>query len=65
MPHVQSMLYVLLQQLTHPLLQPVRRVIPLIAGMDLSPLVLLALTQVLTILLAHPLLRVGLNAALH
>lgn len=65
MPQVQPMLFSLLHQLTQPLLQPVRRIIPLLGGMDLSPIVALLIAQILNILIAHPIMRVGLNAALH
>ena len=37
-------------RLSEPLLQPVRRVVPLLGGIDLSPLVLLVLLQVLLLL---------------
>ena len=40
-------------RLSEPLLQPVRRVVPLLGGIDLSPLVLLVLLQVLSIMLGH------------
>ncbi len=39
-------------QLTAPFLNPIRRAIPLIGGMDLSPLVLFLVIQVLLIVLA-------------
>ncbi len=39
------------ERLSEPLLAPFRRVIPLIGGLDLSPLVLLVLLQVLSIML--------------
>jgi YggT family protein len=38
--------------LTHPLLAPVRRLIPPISGIDLSPLVVLVCLQALLILLS-------------
>lgn len=41
----------LLARLVAPLLQPIRRVIPLVGGVDLSPLILLVLLQVLGIVL--------------
>ncbi|GAC1530784.1 MAG: YggT family protein [Ramlibacter sp.] len=41
-----------IQRLCIPLLRPIRRVIPLVGGIDLSPLVLLVLLQVLSMLLA-------------
>jgi YggT family protein len=42
-----------LGQLVEPMLQPLRRVIPQIGGVDLSPLALLVLLQVLEIVLHH------------
>lgn len=39
------------QQLTRPLLDPIRRVIPLISGIDLSPLVAILLLQVMLMFL--------------
>jgi YggT family protein len=41
-----------IDRLCAPLLRPIRRVIPLVGGIDLSPLVLLVLLQVLSMLLA-------------
>jgi YggT family protein len=40
-----------IQQLTQPLLAPIRKVIPLIGGVDLSPLVLILVLQILLSLL--------------
>jgi len=40
-------------RLCEPLLAPVRRVVPLVGGVDLSPLVVLVLLQVLMIVLSH------------
>lgn len=40
-------------RLCEPLLRPVRRVLPLVGGIDLSPLVLLVLLQVVSIVLGH------------
>jgi YggT family protein len=42
----------IIERLCAPLLRPIRRVIPLVGGIDLSPLVLLVLLQVLSMLLA-------------
>jgi len=39
-----------IERLCAPPLQPIRRLVPLVGGMDLSPLVLLVLLQVLTIM---------------
>lgn len=43
----------LLERLTSPLLAPLRRVIPLVGGVDLSPLALLVLLQIAAIVLAN------------
>ncbi|MBY0410041.1 MAG: YggT family protein [Burkholderiaceae bacterium] len=40
-------------RLCEPLLRPLRRIIPLVGGIDLSPLVALLLLQVVTIVLGH------------
>ncbi|TFI48929.1 YggT family protein [Diaphorobacter sp. DS2] len=40
-------------RLCEPLLRPVRRVLPLLGGVDLSPLVVLVLLQVVMIVLGH------------
>jgi len=39
--------------MTRPFLRPIRRVVPLLGSIDLSPLVLLLLLQVALIVLAH------------
>jgi YggT family protein len=47
----QSFLADLLQRMVMPLLNPIRRVVPLVGGVDLSPLVLLVLLQIAAIVL--------------
>lgn len=42
-----------LAQLIDPLLQPVRRVLPLLGGVDLSPIALLLIIEVAKIMLSH------------
>ncbi len=49
----RSLISEVIARLCEPLLQPVRRVLPLMGGIDLSPLVLLVLLQVLSIALGH------------
>lgn len=49
----RSPIYDVLARLCEPLLAPVRRVLPLLGGVDLSPLVLLVLLQVLMIVLSN------------
>ncbi len=46
----------MLRRITDPLIRPVRRVIPLLGGVDLSPLVVLIGLQLLKMLLLRPLL---------
>ena len=43
----------LVERLVAPALRPIRRLIPLVGGVDLSPLVLLVLLQIASILLGH------------
>ena len=63
-PNVQPTFQALLVQLTDPLLKPARKYIPLVGGLDLSPLVVLVALQVLLILIVGPLLSAGASAAL-
>ncbi|WP_416402391.1 YggT family protein [Alicycliphilus denitrificans] len=49
----RSLISDVIARLCEPLLRPVRRVLPLVGGIDLSPLVLLVLLQVLSIVLGH------------
>ena len=49
----------LLQQMSRPLLQAIRRHLPPIGGLDLAPLVALLLLQLLAILVVAPLLDLG------
>lgn len=48
-----------LVQLTEPLLRPARHIIPLIAGIDLSPVVVIILLQVLSLLVIDNLLHIA------
>lgn len=48
-----SMMTDIVERLVAPALRPVRRVVPLVGGVDLSPLVLLVLLQILSIMLGH------------
>lgn len=49
----QSYMSDLLERLVMPVLMPIRRVLPLVGGIDLSPLVLLVLLQVVGIVLGY------------
>lgn len=48
----QSVAYELLHRLINPVLAPIRRIVPLVGGVDLSPLVLFVLLQIATMVLA-------------
>jgi len=49
----RSMMADVLERLVAPLLMPIRRVLPLVGGIDLSPLALLLILQIATIVLGH------------
>ncbi|CAB5697536.1 YGGT family [Delftia tsuruhatensis] len=49
----QSPIYGVLQRLSEPMLRPIRRIVPLIGGIDLSALVALVLLQVALMVLGH------------
>lgn len=49
----QSVLSDVIERLCAPPLTPIRRVLPLVGGIDLSPLVLLVLLQIMSIVLGH------------
>jgi YggT family protein len=49
----RSMMSDVIERLVAPILSPVRRFVPLLGGVDLSPLVLLVLLQIAAIVLGH------------
>lgn len=49
----QAPVYVLLQRIFAPLLAPLHRIVPLIGGVDLAPLVLIVILQIALMLLAR------------
>jgi YggT family protein len=49
----QSVISDVIERLCAPPLKPIRRILPLVGGVDLSPLVLLVLLQIASILLGH------------
>lgn len=51
-----------LMQVTSPIMRPVQRIIPLVGGIDISPIFALIMLQLLTILLVNPLFDMGLKA---
>jgi YggT family protein len=53
----------LVMQLTEPVLKPFRRIIPNVGGLDFSPMVLLLAITLARVLVAKPLLDLGLHLA--
>jgi YggT family protein len=49
----QSPMYGVLQRLSEPMLRPIRRILPLIGGIDLSALVALVLLQIALMVLGY------------
>jgi len=60
-PGAYNAITVLLYRLTGPLLRPARRLVPPVAGLDFSPVVVIVLLQLSIILIIKPLLRFGLS----
>ena len=52
-PAASSMLHDLVARLAEPLVRPIRRFVPLIGGIDLSPLVAIVLLQILAIVIGN------------
>lgn len=55
----------LLIQFTSPLMYPLQRIIPPISGIDISPLIAIILLQLVLILIANPIMTLGLNLAFY
>lgn len=54
-----------LHLITEPLLRPARKIIPPISGFDLSPIPVLIILQLFSLLIASPLMTLGLRLALN
>jgi len=63
-PLVHSPLIEVLFRLTEPLMRPVRRVIPLIGGLDISPIPVLIILKLLAIVIVQPLMTIGMALAM-
>lgn len=63
-PQPYSPITEVLYLITEPLLRPARNIIPSISGIDISPVIVLIILQLCTILIAAPLMSVGLGIAL-
>ena len=53
MPNASAMLYSLISRLAEPMVQPFRRFIPLVGGVDLSPLAAIVLLQICAMVLGN------------
>lgn len=62
-PMYKTFIAYILYKLTEPLLLPARRIIPPIAGIDISPILAIFILQIMTILIASPLTRLGMRWA--
>ena len=63
-PNPHNPITEILYLMTEPLLRIVRRFIPLIAGIDISPIPVLIVLHLCSILIAQPLLIIGGNMAI-
>jgi YggT family protein len=52
----------LVAQITEPIMRPVRNIIPSMGGLDLSPIVVFLILQVITVMIQHMKLAAGLGA---
>ncbi|MBX3708465.1 MAG: YggT family protein [Gammaproteobacteria bacterium] len=62
--HPGSPIYQLLYKLTSPIVRPIQRFVPPIAGVDISPLPAIILLQLLIIVLVNPMKGLGLGMAI-
>lgn len=62
-PMINPALMQVLYQITEPLMRPARRIIPPIAGLDLSPIPVLILLKLIQIMVTQPLLMIGYGMA--
>jgi len=63
-PGLHSPVTEILYQLTEPLLRPARRLLPPIGGFDLSPLVVIVILQLLSMVFIKQLTQIGMSLAL-
>jgi YggT family protein len=63
-PLAHNPLIEVLFRLTEPLMRPVRRVIPLMGGLDISPIPVLIVLKLLAILIVQPLAGIGATLAI-
>jgi len=58
-----SPVYPILARFTSPITQPLQKVIPLVSGVDITPLVALLILQLLVIIVANPIISSGIAVA--
>ena len=59
----QSPVNRLLYQITGPIMRPLHRIIPLVGGVDITPIPALIILQLLMMLITSPIMRMGLDMA--
>lgn len=59
----QSPVYRLISQFTSPILLPIQRIIPPVAGIDISPIPALIIIQALIMIMVNPLFKTGISVA--
>ncbi len=52
----------LVSQLTEPVMRPVRKIVPSIGGLDLSPIIVFLILNVLTVMIQHMAMSIGLGS---
>lgn len=63
-PLAHSPIIDVLHRLSDPLLRPIQRVLPPIGGFDLSPIPVLIILKLITLMVVLPLIRIGITLAL-
>lgn len=59
-----SPVHQILTKFTSPILNPLQRVIPLVSGIDITPLIAIVVLQLLIIIIANPIIATGLAIAI-
>jgi len=54
----------LVAQITEPVMRPVRKVVPSLGGLDLSPIIVFLILQVITVMIDHMKVATGMPALL-
>jgi YggT family protein len=63
-PSANGPLVEILVRISEPLIKPIRGILPSVSGLDFSPLILIVVLKILTMLLVQPLAQIGASLAL-